>query len=80
MFFPGYKIFSNESVSEGDTNELWNLYQKMVERVAENGRFTEADLEIYKKIGKFIPKEKSPYDKRDFDETLPPELLLDIFR
>lgn len=80
LFFPGNKIFLNVSVSEGKINELWNLYQKMIERVAENGYFTEEDLEIYKKIGKFVPKEKSPYDKRNFDETIPPELLLDIFR
>ena len=72
----GGKIFMG-SDSNSINNNLYNEYNEMINRVAENGYFTPEDLEIYYKVGKFMSSEKSR-DERVFDESIPPYFLLYI--
>lgn len=73
---PGGKIFMG-SDSNSINKNLYGEYDKMINRVAENGYFSSQDLEIYYKVGKFMSSEKSR-DERVFDESIPPSFLLYI--
>ena len=63
--------------SNSINNNLYNEYNKMINRVAENGYFSSQDLKIYYKVGKFMSSEKSQ-DKSPFTESIPPSFLLYI--
>lgn len=73
------KIFIGTDLEDEYIKGLNTKYDKMIERIAQNGYFTTEDLDIYKEVGKFMSPEKSRHDARSFDERIIPSFLINIF-